>query len=200
MEVDYLKENIYSVLLVSSSKSFSDAIIHLLKEKYEPIKLVSSISEASRELLENDYDILIISAPLPDDFGINFAIDSAYKHKNGVLFFVKNDIYDEVYDKTFNYGILTLPKPTSSGVIIQSLKIIEASIEREKMLQEKPLSIKEKLEEIKLINNAKLLLINNMHISENEAHKYIEKRAMFIRKTKRFVAEEIINKYTRRQK
>jgi response regulator NasT len=60
--------------------------------------------------------------------------------------------------------------------------------------------MKEKLEEIKLVNNAKLLLINNKHISENEAHKYIEQRAMFIRKTKRYVAEEIINKYKKGDK
>ncbi len=190
-----MKENIFSVLLVCKSKNFSDAIISLLKDKYEPIKLVESIGEAKRELLENDYDIMIISAPLKDEFGVTFAIDAAYKYKIGILFFVKQELYNEVYDKTYEYGILTLQRPTSSGVMLQSLKLLSASISRERMLREKPVNIKDKLEEIKLINNAKLLLINNKHISEDEAHKYIEKRAMYIRKTKIYVAKEIINKY-----
>ena len=194
-----MKENVYSVLLVSSSKSFSSSVFHLLDEKYDPIKTVTSVSEASRELIERDYNILIVSAPLIDDFGIEFAIDASYKGV-GVLFFVKQELYNEVYDKTYDDGIFTLPKPTSSGIIIQSLKLLEASIERGRILKEKPLTMKEKLEEIKLVNNAKLLLINNKHISENEAHKYIEQRAMFIRKTKRYVAEEIINKYKKGDK
>ena len=190
-----MKENVNSLLIVSRKNSFSDTIIHLLKDKNDPIKVVESISEARRELIDNDYDLMIISAPLPDEFGINFAIDAGYKYKMGIILFVKNELYDEVYDKTYDYGILTVSRPTSANIIIQSVKLLESSIIRERKLVEKPIGIKDKLEEIRLINNAKLLLIKHQHMSEDEAHKYIEKRAMFIRKTKIYVAKEIISKY-----
>ncbi len=192
-----MKEKVNSLLIVARKNSFSDTIIHLLKDKNDPIKVVESISEARRELIDNDYDLMIISSPLPDEFGINFAIDSEYKYKMGILLFVKNELYNEVYDKTYDYGILTLPRPTSSQIIIQSMKLLEASLSRERMRETKPIDIKDRLEEIKLINNAKLLLIKNLHMSEDEAHKHIEKRAMFIRKTKAYVAQEIISNYKR---
>ena len=190
-----MKENVNSLLIVARKNSFSDTIIHLLKDKNDPIKLVESISEARRELIDNDYDLMIISSPLPDEFGINFAIDAGYKYKMGIILFVKNELYDEVYDKTYDYGILTVSRPTSANIIIQSVKLLESSIIRERKLVEKPMGIKDKLEEIRLINNAKLLLIKHQHMSEDEAHKHIEKRAMFIRKTKIYVAKEIISKY-----
>ena len=190
-----MKENVNSLLIVARKNSFSDTIINLLKDKNDPIKLVESISEARRELIDNDYDLMIISSPLPDEFGINFAIDAGYKYKMGIILFVKNELYDEVYDKTYDYGILTVSRPTSANIIIQSVKLLESSIIRERKLVEKPMGIKDKLEEIRLINNAKLLLIKHLHMSEDEAHKHIEKRAMFIRKTKIYEAKEIISKY-----
>ena len=195
-----MKENIYSVLFISTSNSFSDTIIHVLDNHYEPVKLVESISEARRELLERDYDIIIINSPLKDDFGLNAAIDFSYKYGIAVLFFARQEIYDEVYDKAYDYGIMTLSKPTSKQVVLQSLKLIESTIQRKLLYKEKSVSIKDKLEEIKLINNAKLLLIKNEKLSEDEAHKYIEKRAMFIRETKLYVAKEIIKKYHRKEK
>ena len=76
-----MKENVNSLLIVARKNSFSDTIINLLKDKNDPIKLVESISEARRELIDNDYDLMIISSPLPDEFGINFAIDAGYKYK-----------------------------------------------------------------------------------------------------------------------
>lgn len=190
-----MKEKVNSLLIVARKNSFSETIYRLLKDKNDPIKIVESISEARRELIDNDYDLMIISSPLPDEFGINFAIDSQFKYKMGILLFVKNELYNEVYDKTYDYGILTVSRPTTTSIIIQSIKLLEASVVRERQLKEKKIDIKDKLEEIRLINNAKLLLIKNLHMSEDEAHKHIEKRAMFIRKTKLYVAKEIIDKY-----
>ena len=49
--------------------------------------------------------------------------------------------------------------------------------------------------EIQLINRAKLLLIEKLGKSESEAHRFIEKQAMDLRKTKKEVAESIIGTY-----
>ena len=40
-----------------------------------------------------------------------------------------------------------------------------------------------------------MLLIEHKHISEDEAHKYLEKRAMNLRKSKVKIASEIIEEY-----
>ena len=51
------------------------------------------------------------------------------------------------------------------------------------------------MEEIKLISRAKLLLITKLSFSEDEAHRYIEKRAMDDCIKKSAVAMDIIKTY-----
>ena len=49
--------------------------------------------------------------------------------------------------------------------------------------------------DIRMVNRAKWLLIDNLGMSEKDAHHYIEKRAMDSRQTRREVAEGIIRTY-----
>lgn len=62
-------------------------------------------------------------------------------------------------------------------------------------LDDKKVPIKERLEIIQLVDEAKIKLIKYAHLSENEAHKYIERRAMQLRITKKQAALMIIEKY-----
>ena len=48
------------------------------------------------------------------------------------------------------------------------------------------------MEEIRLVNRAKWLLIGELNMTEQEAHRYIEKQAMDRCVTRRSVAEEIL--------
>ena len=51
------------------------------------------------------------------------------------------------------------------------------------------------MEEIRIVNKAKWALIENLKMSEEDAHRYIEKQAMDERTTKRIIAENIIRTY-----
>ena len=86
-------------------------------------------------------------------------------------------------------------KPTSKGILLQTLMLLSATIIKKESMREKPKNLKARLEEIKIINTAKMLLIEHKHISEDEAHKYLEKRAMNLRKSKVKIASEIIEEY-----
>lgn len=112
------KEYTYSVLIVSSSAKFNEAILPLLPEnEFGPIKEVKTTGEARRILADRNFDILLVNTPLTDSFGTRFALDAAENSMCGVLMFVKADLYEEITDKVIDYGIFTLSKPTSSGVI-----------------------------------------------------------------------------------
>lgn len=50
-------------------------------------------------------------------------------------------------------------------------------------------------EDLKIVNRAKGVLITRLGMTEPEAHRYIEKRAMDMRATKRAVAESILKTY-----
>ena len=60
------------------------------------------------------------------------------------------------------------------------------------MVNETRAAIEEKMEEIRIINRAKCLLIETRGMTEAEAHHYIEKEAMNSRRTREQVAEKIL--------
>ena len=51
------------------------------------------------------------------------------------------------------------------------------------------------MEEIRLVNRAKLLLMEHLKMSEAEAHRHIEKAAMDACVKRRNIAEQIIRTY-----
>ena len=55
------------------------------------------------------------------------------------------------------------------------------------------MSLEEKMEEIRLVNRAKWLLIERRGMDEPTAHRYIEKLAMDRCVTRRVIAEAILN-------
>lgn len=190
------QEKTYSVLLVSSFDKFNTATIDLLPmTDYWPVVTVKSVAEAKRRLLEQSFDIVLINAPLPDDFGTRFAIDVCRSSEAGVLILVKNELYNDIYAKVVEFGVMTLSKPTSVSIISQTLRILCATRERMRQVAAKQATVEEKMEEIRLVNRAKWQLIQCLSMTEEEAHRYIEKQSMDLRISKRQVAENIIRTY-----
>ena len=190
------QERTYSVLIVTASDSFVSSVMPLLPvTDYWPVTTVRSVSEARRRIVETDFDIVLINAPLPDDFGMRLAIDICANSGAGVLLMVKNDLFNDIYAKVVNYGVITLSKPTNLQMVTQSLRILCATRERMRQMEAKQATVEEKIEEIRLVNHAKWLLIQCLSMTESEAHRYIEKQSMDERISKREVAENIIKTY-----
>lgn len=191
------QEQTYSVLLVSASEKFNTMVMPLLPSTdFWPITAAKSVGEARRRLLEDNYDIVLINAPLPDDFGMKLAIDICSDTGAGVLLLVKNELFNEVYSKVVTYGVMTLSKPTSLQMVAQNLRVLCATRERLRQMEAKQVSVEEKIEEIRLVNRAKWLLIECLSMTETDAHRYIEKQAMDLRTSKREIAENIIKTYS----
>jgi len=184
----------YSILLVSSSSKFNDALKPLLLENnFSPITVADSISSAKRIYLENTFDFVIINSPLPDEFGTKFAIDSCTNKNTVCLLFVKSDLLDEIHFKVSKHGVFTLAKPASTTMISHALKWMTASSERLRKLEKKNVSVEDKMEEIRIINRAKWILIDKKGMSESDAHHYIEKQSMDLCISKKEIAEKILN-------
>lgn len=190
------KEYTYRVLIASSSDKFTEGIMPLLPEnEFGPIETAKSAGEAKRKLLERCFDIILINTPLTDAFGTELALDAVTDTRSGALMFLKNDVYEAVTDKVIDYGVFTLAKPVSLSMIRQILKNMYAMQERFRLMEKKTARLEEKMQEIRTVNHAKWTLIRNMGITEDEAHRLIEKQAMDTRRTKSEVAEGIIRTY-----
>lgn len=186
----------YSVLLVSASAKFMDSVLPLLPERsFSPITKAPDVSSARRCLLERSYDLLIINAPLPDEFGTNFALDICQSTQTGVLLLVRAEQYPDVTARVCQSGVLTLQKPTSPVLFSSTLQLLCATRARLRRMEQKTATLEEKMAEIRLINRAKWVLIEQLKMTENEAHKFIERQAMDRCVTRRTIAETILATY-----
>lgn len=189
-----LKEQYYSVLIVSSAEKFNQSMEALLPGTgYYPVQTVSSISAAQRCLAERSFDLVIVNAPLPDDIGRKFAIDASCDRGAVVLLLIRNELYEEIFARVMDYGVLTLRKPTSVPMLVQALDWMRATRERMRRLEKKQMTLEEKMAEIRIVNRAKWALIEVQHMTESDAHHYIEKQAMDRCVTRRVIAEEILH-------
>jgi len=191
-----LKERVYSVLVVSASERFSAALNEFLPENsYSPVTAVSSVSAAKRAVAQRPFDLVFINSPLPDDAGLRFAVDCCQDRGAVAVIFAAADRYDQVCARVAERGVYVLPKPTPRGSMLRAVGWMVTTRERLRGLEKKVQPIEEKMEEIRLVDRAKWLLIGELKMSEPDAHRYISRQAMDRCVSKREVAEEIIRLY-----
>ena len=191
------EERTYSVLVVSAGQKFRDAMAAMLPySQYYPVCYSESVASARRELLARNYDFVIICAPLPDDYGTQFAIDVCSRADSVALLLLRADAYTQINAKVCPYGVFTLQLPVSAQSLKLALGWMAAARERLRRLEKKTISIEDKMEEIRLVNRAKWILIEQLKMTEAEAHRHIEKQAMDRCVSKKEIAFGIINTYT----
>ncbi|MCQ2772807.1 MAG: ANTAR domain-containing protein [Bacilli bacterium] len=177
-----LKEIRYEVLVISSSKVITTAIMKNLADNHQISSptIAEDSMNARRLLLERHFDIVIINSPLEHESALSLALEINDQYEVGIMLLTKANDYDEVFDKTNELGIITLSKPTPSTLFSQSIKILCLTRQKLESLKKRVnnVSFKDKLREIKLINEAKVMLIKKKGISEDDAHHYIERKAM----------------------
>ena len=188
-----MKERIYSVLLVSSSEKFNIVFGKLMNEPvYDPVAAVPSVNAARREVAEKNYDLVIVNSPVKEDSASNFALDAADVEGTVVLFIVGEEFYEDYAERMTGRGVFVLKKPTTAAMLTTSLAWMQTAREKIRKSEKKALSMDDRMEEIRLVNRAKWVLIKEQGLDEPEAHRLIEKRAMDRCVPKRRIAEEII--------
>ncbi len=192
-----LQERVYSVLVVSTAEKLNTALISMLPEsRYDPIRVVSNVSAARRLWSERSFDFVIVNSPLPDGDGSRCAIDIASASGAAVLLLIRSEQYHDLYEKVVEHGVFTLARPLNRSLLASCLDWMSSARERLKKLEKKTVSFEEKMEEIRIVNRAKWLLISELKMDEPQAHRYIEKQAMDRCISRKEVASEILRTYT----
>ena len=182
-------------LLALGGEKYRPQWERLLKESgFSQVEAASNGGEARRLLLAGDWDLLLIAAPLPDEFGHDLATDAA-EQGLPVLLSVKAELWEEASARVGPAGVVALGRPFSRAVFAQAVGMLRAAQAQVGKLREENKKLRQKLEELRAVSRAKCLLVEYLHLDEESAHKYIERAAMEERKTRRAVAEEIIAEY-----
>ncbi len=189
-------EIIETALIISSIEKGSAFVSDTLKDfSVERIVTVGSGSEARRMLHNQDFDLVVINAPLKDESGEKLSVHIANEYKSTVILIVKNEHYEDISRNVEDYGVITIAKPINKSMFWFSLKLARAAHRRMSKMQKENQKLVQKIEDIRIVDRAKHVLLSYLSMSEQEAHKYIEKQAMDTRSTRRAVAEGILKLY-----
>ena len=184
------------IIIVTPPSETAAAIEQLLQsEGLSRTNVVSSGSEM-RRMIKNGLaaDLVIINAPLTDEFGNDLAEIAAEESNAAVIMICPTDIAAELESGFADLGIAIVPKPISGEAFSQCLSDI-------KMMRGNFFDVKEstdilcRIDDIRLINRAKSALMKYLQFTEPQAHHYLEKHAMNNRSTRREAAIHIINMY-----
>ncbi len=183
----------YSVLLVSASEKLNTAMASALPSTdFWPIRTVRSVSQARRLTLETPFDLILVNSPLPDGGALQFCIDVCSRSESGVLLLVPGEDYEETYYEALPHGVMTLSRPVTREILTQSLRLLCAVRERLRSVGKAQTTVEEKMEELRLVNKAKWILMERQGMKEDEAHRAILRQAMEQRVSKKEIAEKII--------
>ena len=183
-------------LLFVSKGEIPQEITQVIKSAgFLNIQRVTNGSEARRMLGAQPFSMVIINAPLEDEFGSDLSLFALDNNITNVILLVKSDIREAVESKLESNGVLVLPKPLSLLLLMKSLSIFRAMNERFENLLKKNRKLEDKIEELKLVDRAKCALIIHEHMSEEDAHKHIEKTAMNQRRTRKEIAKAVLEIY-----
>lgn len=141
---------------------------------------------------DKDFEVVIINAPLPDEFGHELALHAVEKTHAGVLLLVKNGNAEQIGAKLQERGILVLGKPFSGPQFRQAMQIAASCYRRLDILRAENARLADKIAQLRLVDRAKCYLIEHKGYTEADAHRYIEKQAMDTRRSRGEIAMEIL--------
>ena len=185
-----------NALIVSNMEKSASVFTEMLKaSSINQIVVLKSGGEARRLLMERNFDLVIVNTPLRDESGEDLSRHIASKGISQVILAVKSEHFDEISAACEDDGVLTISKPVNRTVFWSALKLAGSTQSRLRRIQDENSRLKQRIEDIRIIDRAKCLLISHLSLNEQEAHRYIEKQAMDMRCKKRTVAEEILKTY-----
>ncbi len=184
-----------NILIAGKTEEICDSIAQLLLEL--DCDNISTFTSGAiiRGVDISKFDSVIISTPLSDEFGLDLVADIAKDTKNGVVVLAKREIADEVQKKIRFTGAFVLPRPFNKALLVQTIKLAEVAHIGMAKLEEENRQLSQQLSDMKIVNRAKSMLMQYLNLTEEQAHRHIQKQAMDLRKTQRAVAEDILKTY-----
>lgn len=186
-------ENVLVVSSLEKNAAFFTEMLHGIS--CHKIVAVQTCSEARRLLLEQTFELAIINAPLRDESGEDLAMHISSTYASQVILVVREEHCEEITAIVEDCGVITVAKPLSRTLFSSALRFAKASESKLRLMQTKNNQLTKKIQDIRIVDRAKCILISHLNMSEPEAHAYIERQAMDTRVAKRVVAEGILKTY-----
>ena len=187
-----MTEDTHSILVVTGDSKLTQSLKPILLPPVFDATFLEDFNEARRLTAERVFNIVIVD--YAEGEGTDFALDIS-DSLSTVLLLTPSELFEQVSHRVEICGILTAVTPFDMFYFYNMLKVAIAVQYKSQVMFSRTTQLKDKMEEIKVANRAKMLLMQNMSMTEQEAHHYIEKEAMDNGLKKIAVAEKIIKTY-----
>ncbi len=182
-------------LIVANTNKMQYAISDVLNRVKIDCTVCSTAAEARRAALLRPFDIFIINGGLSDEEGDELAMNLSEIFDCGGIYiddYVKVDMFS---DELGSYGVVSLVRPITKSALADTVRLVLVANARVRALKEKNEELSAKLDDLKYISRAKIALMHSLGYSEEQAHKFIEKKSMDMRVSRRKVAMDILKTY-----
>lgn len=184
------------VLLLCEENIKSNVIEKMIvSELKHPHRITKALTddEGIRLVRGGDFGLLLITADITNEYALQ-AVRLAVSHPTATIIFVASEILCEntyvaqARKQLLDEGATLLVKPLTQSAFRVALNAADMSHIR--LCQ-----LKQKLEDEKVINRSKLVLMEVLCMSEEQAHKYIERESMNNGMTRVQTAYDILRTY-----
>lgn len=185
-----------STLLFVQDAAAEPAALGAFAAEQPALALVTAdgLDEAERKLAQLDPALVVWQCDAPGLPALRQCVRLAEGSEAVFLLLVRPGTYEAVWRFVQAAGICVMSWPAPQEVFRQTLRnlLLKKSL---RAMQEKTDQLQSQLQDMKRIQKAKSLLMNQLGMSEADAHRWIEKAAMDRCVKKREIAETIIRMY-----
>ena len=184
------------VLILNENKGKSKLLVTLV---VQGLKHATGINESGLDdkglklVREGDYGLLIIVSDIKNEMALKAAKLASIHPTASIIHIADETDFSSKEDKEarerlLDIGAILLVKPLSKNSFLVAVNSAD-------MAHIRLCKLRKKVEEEKILARSKLILMRTLSLSEDEAHKYIEKEAMNSGQKKIDVAYEILRTY-----
>ena len=186
-----------STLLFVQDAAAEPAALGAFAAEQPALALVTAdgLDEAERKLAQLDPALVVWQCDAPGLPALRQCVRLAESREAVFLLLVRPGTYEVVWQFVQAAGICVMSWPAPQEVFRQTLRNLLLLKKSLRAMQEKTDQLQSQLQDMKRIQKAKSLLMNQLGMSEADAHRWIEKAAMDRCVKKREIAETIIRMY-----
>ncbi len=184
-----------SILIIASSEEAQTGISSMAVQA-GITDIYTCDGRSARETAQTrDYTVIAAVLPIGEEYGLD-AVSHISRHcRSSLVVFAPAKAYDEVCSRIIHTGAVILPRSIAVNVAVNILKTACIHKERMEELASSNSTLKGAVDEIKLVNRAKCVLMEYLRISEKDAHKQLQKKAMDRRISLSEAAADILKTY-----
>jgi len=170
----------------------AEKIKYALQRNGFSVDICTSGNETIRKVRTGPPDILLVNFEMPDVTGLEVATIIGDENLCSIVLFITNTQRDFCVSIVEDYDITLLLKPINRIALLSTIDTVLQNRRRMGKMERELNQLKKGLEDRKIVEKAKGILMKRKSISEGEAYRRIQKMSMDSRVAMRDIALKIV--------